>query len=120
MRARSTDEEDYVLRIIRQAAEALRVLREMLLRGADSPEVVRARAAVTIGALLGDRAGIAELMDATTAVRLVGDERRVALWASLVELQGEATTTIDPALSARLLARAAALREASARVFGGD
>lgn len=118
MRARSSEEEDYILRVIRQAAQAVRALREMLLHGRDAPSAVHARAAATIGALLGDRAELVSVMDATTAVRLVGDPRPVALWASLVELQADALDATDQVAGARYRQRADALRQAAAELWG--
>ena len=48
MRSRSSEQEDYLFRIIRQAAEALRRLREMLTGSAEASETVRRDASIAI------------------------------------------------------------------------
>ncbi len=115
MRSRSGDREDYVLRVIRQAAEALRLLRLRLAGGADSPEVVRRQAAAAVDALLGADAPLLGRLDAPSAVRLVGDPRRVALWRGLLDVEAAAAGAAgDPARADALGRRARALAAAAA------
>ncbi len=116
MRARSGDREDYVLRVIRQAAEALRLLRLRLAGGADSPEVVRRQAAAAADALLGPDAPLLARLDARSAARLVGDPRRVALWRGLLDVEAAAVEAGggDRARADALRARARALAAAAA------
>jgi len=107
--------EDYVLRMIRQAADALRVLRLRLTAGAESPAVLRAQAAATVATLLGADAPLLARLDARSAVRLVDDPRRVALWHGLLDVEAAAAAACDDASTAAVLRRrAAALRAARA------
>jgi hypothetical protein len=120
MRVRSGEREDYVLRIIRQAAEALRLLRVRLTAGGDAPAVVRARAAAAAEGLLGADAPLLARLDATSAVRLVADPRRVALWHELLDLAADAAESDgDPAGAAALRGRARALAAAAAERWPG-
>lgn len=120
MRARNSEQEDYILRIIRQAAEALRRLREMLTGSAEASETVRREAGIAIEGLLGEAAPLLTRVDADTAVRLVGSQTRIALWADLLELEAEACERAGDASEASThRARAAALRTASVKLAGG-
>jgi hypothetical protein len=119
MRVRSGEREDYVLRVIRQAAEALRLLRLRLTDGADAPALVRRQAAVAIDALLGADAPLLARLDAGSAVRLVGDRRRVALWHGLLDVAAAAAdAAADPAGADALRVRARALAAAAAAAWG--
>jgi hypothetical protein len=120
MRARSSEQEDYLLRIIRQAAEALRRLREMLTGSAEAGEAVRRDAGIAIEQLLGEVSPLLARVDADTAVRLVGSQTRIALWADLLELEADACERAGDASEASThRARAAALRTAAVKLAGG-
>lgn len=120
MRSRSTEQEDYLLRIIRQAAEALRRLRELLTASAESGPVVRQEVYAATEQLLGAQSALLTRLDAETAVRLVGSRRRTQLWADLVELEADACDCAgDTVGGAANRARAAALRAAAERL-GAD
>ena len=58
MRPRGNTQEDYLLRIIRQAAELLRQLRRRLLGGETNAESIRQDAAAAIDLLLGAQAPV--------------------------------------------------------------
>lgn len=115
---RSREQDDYVLRLIRQAAEMVRRLRERLTGGAPSAEVVAASRAAQ-GELLGPGAGLLQQVDAATAAWMVGDAERVLLWADLLRVEAgahRAAGDVDGAV--RLEARAAALAGAVAGEAG--
>ena len=63
MRPRGNTQEDYLLRIIRQAAELLRQLRRRLLGGEVSAETIRRDAASAIDFLLGGQAPVLGMLD---------------------------------------------------------
>lgn len=81
--------EDYLLRLLRQAAEALRRLREALT-GEASPGMIERDADAAIGELLGPRYALLSSLDSSSAASLVADPRRVELWANLIRVQAEA------------------------------
>jgi len=81
--------EDYLLRLLRQAAEALRRLREAL-SGEASPGEVERQADEAIGELLGPRYRLLSSLDSASAAALVADPRRIELWAGLIRVQAEA------------------------------
>lgn len=116
MRTRSSEQEDYLLRIIRQAAEALRRLREMLTSSAAASPTVRAEVHDAVGQLLGPDAALLSRLDAETAVRLLGDHVRAGLWADLLDLDATASVAGGDEIAATTQrTRAAALRAAAAR-----
>jgi hypothetical protein len=120
VRVRGGDREDYVLRIIRQAAEALRMLRLRLSGESGSPAAVRQRAGAAVAGLLGADAPLLGRLDAASAVRLVGDPRRVALWHGLLAVAAAAAEADgDPAGAAALRARAGDLAAAAAARWPG-
>jgi hypothetical protein len=113
MRFRSSEQQDHILRLIQQAAEALRRLRGRL-GGGDAPEVVRQDAAAAIGALLGAEGFLLTRLDAESAARLAGDAARVSVWADLLDVDAEAAAAAGDAAAARASrARAASLRAAA-------
>jgi hypothetical protein len=119
VRARNSEQEDYLLRVIRQAGDVLRLLRERLLRGAHAPEVVRQQAGHAIEGVLGAQAGLLARVDPATAVKLVGDAQRVALWSALLDVEADAIAAGgDTEQAARRHARAAALRAAGTAEWG--
>lgn len=114
MRTRSGEqEEDYLIRIIKQAAEAIRRLREKLISPAAASPSIREEVSSATVQLLGAQAGMLALLDADTAVRLVGSRRHAQLWADLVELEADACYVDgDSVAGAVRRARAEALRVA--------
>ena len=81
--------EDYLLRLLRQAAEALRRLREAV-KGEASPTGIEREAGAAIAELLGPRYGLLSSLDPHSAASLIADQRRIELWANLLRVQGEA------------------------------
>jgi len=119
MRPRGNTQEDYLLRMIRQAAELLRQLRRRLLGGEVSAETIRHDAAAAIDLLLGAQAPVLGMLDASSAARLVGHPAVVELWCSLVDVEADAAeASADPAFAARHRERAVALREAARSIWG--
>lgn len=113
MGIRRNDQDDYLLRLIRQAAEALRRLRERLTHAAESPEAVRHDAAAATDALLGVEAPLLRRLDARSAARLLGHPGHVRAWAELLEVQADAArAALEVEAAGSLGARAKALREA--------
>ena len=115
MPIRSGEREDYMLRVIRQAGESLRLLRQRLAGGATAPAVVRGQALAAIDGLLGADAPLLARIDARSAVTLVGDPRRVALWHGLLDVAAAgAEAQGDTGDAASLRARARSLATAAA------
>ena len=80
--------DDYLLRLIQQAAAALRNLRTRLGGGASAEEITR-EADEAIGTLLGPQRATLERLDAWSAANLLGDADRVIAWSDLVALQAD-------------------------------
>ena len=119
MRPRGNTQEDYLLRMIRQAAEILRQLKRRLLGGEESAETIRQDAAAAVDLLLGSQAPVLAMLDAASAVRLVGHPALVELWASLLDVEADAAESAgDTTFAARRRVRVAALREAARSVWG--
>ena len=103
--------EDYLLRLLRQAAEALRRLREAL-SGEASPAEIDREADAAIGELLGPRYQLLSSLDPVSAASLVADPRRIELWAGLIRVQAEARRASgDETGAATLESRASALEK---------
>ena len=120
MRPRGNTQEDYLLRIIRQAAELLRQLRRRLLGGEESAETIRHDAAAAIDLLLGSQAPVLGMLDPASAVHLLGHPALVELWTALLDVEADAAEATGDATGAgRQRARAAALRGAARGVWGG-
>lgn len=101
--------DDYLLRLIAQAAAAMRRLRELLVGGGSAEEVVR-DAGAAIGTLLGPQGPLLERLDASSAAIIVGNADTVRAWSSLLLLQSEAESMRgNEAEARRLAARARAL-----------
>jgi spermidine/putrescine-binding protein len=116
MGTHSSEQEDYLIRIIKQAAEAIRRLRGKLTESAAAIPAILAEGNVAMEQLLGAQADMLSRLDAETAVRLVGSSRRAQLWADLVELEADARDIGGDAISAATKrARAVALRAAADR-----
>lgn len=119
MRPRGNTQEDYLLRMIRQAAELLRQLRRRLLGGEQSAETIRQDAAAAIDLLLGAQATVLEVLDPLSAVQLVGHPALVELWTALLDVEADAAEASgDAPMATRRRARAEALRAAARRVWG--
>ena len=119
MRPRGNTQEDYLLRIIRQAGEMLRQLRRRLLGGEASPASLRQDAAAAIDLLLGSQASVLGVLDPDSAVRLVGHPAIVQLWCALLDVEAEAADASgDPAFGTWRRTRAIALRAAARRQWG--
>ena len=119
MRPRGNTQEDYLLRMIRQAAEILRQLKRRLLGGEESAETIRQDAAAAIDLLLGSQAPVLAMLDPASAVRLVGHPAFVELWVSLLDVEADAAESAgDATFAARRRARVAALRAAARAVWG--
>jgi hypothetical protein len=104
--------DDYLIRLITQAAAALRRLRERL-RDGGAPEEVAREARGAVAELLGAQAGMLALLDPGSAATLLGDPERVRVWAGLIRVEAEAAAQGgDRARAAALDARAAALERA--------
>jgi hypothetical protein len=120
MRPRGNTQEDYLLRIIRQAAELLRQLRRRLLGGETSAESIRQDAAAAIDLLLGSQAPVLGMLDAISAAQLVGHPAMVELWCALLDVEADAADASgDPPSAERRRARAVALRGAARILWGG-
>jgi hypothetical protein len=105
--------DDYLVRLITQAAAALRRVRERLRTG-DAPEELAREARGAVGELLGPQAGLLAMLDPGSAAALLGDSERVALWAGLLRAEAEALRRSGEAERASgLEARAAALERAA-------
>lgn len=81
--------DDYLLRLIQEAAAALRRFRSRL-GGGESPDEVSRDAGVAIGTLLGPQRPLLERLDGWSAANLLGDPERVQLWSELLLLQSDA------------------------------
>jgi len=100
--------DDYLLRLITQAAAALRRLREKLGHGS-ADDVVR-EAGAAIGQLLGPQRQLLEMLDAASASRSIGNPDTVRAWSDLLLLQADAEAALGRYADAdRLRSRAAAL-----------
>jgi len=118
MRPRGTTQEDYLLRLIRQAGEALRRLRRRLTGSGDAPEIVRMDAAAAIDALLGVQSPMLAVLDPVSACRIAAHPDVVALWAALLDVEAGALHAMgDAPTAARREARATALRDAAREIW---
>jgi hypothetical protein len=105
--------EDYLLRLLRQAAEALRRLREALT-GETSPSEIEREADAAIGELLGPRYNLLSSLDSNSAASLVADPRRMELWIELIRVQAAARRQQDDQEGATMLERRARSLEQAA------
>jgi hypothetical protein len=121
MRPRGNTQEDYLLRIIRQAAELLRQLRHQLLGTASNPESIRRDAAAAVDLLLGSQAPVLAVLDPASTVHLLGHPALVALWTALLDVVAAAAfASGDATVAARRRARATALRTAARAIWSED
>jgi hypothetical protein len=119
----ATAREDYLLRLIQEMGAVLRRLRARLLgaqEGADAVEV-REEAAAAVGQLLGPHAAVLEHLDVSSAVTLIADPQRVALWVQLLLVQAMSDERLGQAAPATARrARAAALETAARARWGAE
>ncbi len=118
MRSRSTEQEDYLIRLIRQVGELARRLRERLNGSAEESATVRFDATQAVERLLGPDAALLTRVDADTAVRLIASPSRMDLWLELLEIEAEACRNAElyseaDAVISRLNGLRAALVKAS-------
>ncbi len=117
MRTRNTEQEDHLLRLIKQAAEALRRLREQLAGSAEAAPSVRDEVRQSVAQLLGDEGPLLGVIDAHTAVRLLGSARKLEVWTQLLELEADAAEQHNKTSEAQALrARVTSLRAAAAQL----
>lgn len=117
MLSKNSENEDDLLQMIQQMGRAVARLREMLTSSAEAGPTVRAEVAQRVGILVGGDANMLRLLDADSAVRIVGRRVRVDLWAELLEVESAAWLqegSVERA--AGLNARATALRAAAERL----
>lgn len=108
---------DYILRLLEQAAAALRRLRELLGAGTARPVEIVDEARAAQAALFGDTWPLLQRVDVATATSLVRDPRQLAIWADLLRVEGEASRAVgDDEGATQLEARAAGIAAAAARL----
>jgi hypothetical protein len=101
--------DDYLLRMITQAAATMRRLREKLLGGGPPGDVLR-DAGAAIAELLGPQQMLLERLDAGSARQIVGNPDTVRAWSALLLLQADAEDARgNSTASQRLRTRARAL-----------
>ena len=117
MRRRTSEQEDYLLRIIKQVSEAIARVRELLTAKATPSVTVREEVRQATALLLGAESPLLTRLDPESAARLVGSPQRIELWATLLELDAEAADVNgEPEQASAIRDRAAALRTASSRL----
>jgi hypothetical protein len=108
--------EDYLLRMIQQLGEMLRRLRERLTGKIDAGEAaeVEREARQAIVTLLGPQASLLQHLDPASAVRLVANADRIALWMAFMRVQADAQRASGATdVAERLAARATAIEQAA-------
>jgi hypothetical protein len=119
----SIQQKDHILRLIEQAAAALRRLRERLASAdaavesapddAQSPSAIAQEARHAQRELLGQHAALLQALDAPSAAAMVRDPERLTLWIELLRVEADAHRRAGDAPRADAsLARAAALHAA--------
>jgi hypothetical protein len=118
----SSAREDSLMRLLAQAAAALRRARERLLGASETEALaIEREAGAAIGALFGPQAMLLQAIDVPSAVRLAGGGEKVATWTALLRTQAEARRVGgDDAGAGRLEARATAVEREAAAHFGDD
>jgi hypothetical protein len=105
---------DYILRLLEEAAAALRRLRELLGSGTAPPVEIAEEARAAQAALFGNSWMLLQQVDVATATSLIRDPRQLSLWADLLRVEAEASRSVgDDERAARLETRAAALAAAA-------
>ena len=108
---------DYILRLLEQAAAAVRRLRELLGGGTAEPTVIIEEARGAQAALFGNAWTLLERVNVATATTLVRDARQLAAWADLLRIEAEANRVVgDEQRAAQLEARADELAAAAAHL----
>lgn len=107
---------DYILRLLEQAAAALRHLRERMGAGTAPPATIVEEARAAQAALFGDTWMLLQRVDITTATGLIRDPRQLAIWADLLRVEAEASRSLgDEEHATHLESRAVAIAAAAAR-----
>ncbi len=115
MRTKTSEQEDYLLRMIQEIGRAMARLRRMLSESESAGPTVRAEVSSSTQRLLGADVMILERLDAVSAAQLISSPSRIALWAQLLDVEAESWTHEGNAERAgSVTARAAALRAAAA------
>jgi hypothetical protein len=78
--------EDYLLRMMQQATEAVRRVRERL-HGGEPPAALLPEIHAAERELLGTQRDLLRRLDPRTAAELLGDARRARLWAELLRAE---------------------------------
>ncbi len=108
---------DYILRLLEQAAAAVRRLRELLGAGTAPSEEIVEEARAAQAELFGNSWTLLQQVDVATATSLVRDPRQLAMWAELLRVEAEASRALgDSARAGQLETRAAGIAEAAARL----
>ena len=111
-------QEDYLVRLIRQAFDVLRRLRAKLMGDPLAADAVVRGAREAQGELLGPLFGAMTMVDPDTAVGLMRDRERLEAWVELMRLEAEALRAAGDAAGAEAVARRAdAVQEAYKRLL---
>jgi hypothetical protein len=106
---------DYILRLLEQAAAALRRLRELTGAGTTPPVEIVEEARAAQAALFGNTWMLLQQVDVGTATSLVRDPRQLAMWAELLRVEAEASRASgDERRAIHLETRAAGIAAAAA------
>ena len=119
---RMLGERDYVMRLVKQLAEF--IARALKLANAAKPEEALATLRAACGQALGMEYEVLSMLDAKSAVELLGDRSRVAAFIQLVEAMGDVDLPANEPMRARTryqhaleLAEAAGDRELAERLL---
>ena len=111
-------QEDYLVRLIRQAFDVLRRLRAKLMGDPLAADEVVRGARDAQAELLGPLFGAMTLVDPDTAVGLMRDRERLEAWVELMRLEADALRAAgDPAAADTAARRADAMQEAYERLL---
>jgi hypothetical protein len=108
---------DYILRLLQQAAAALRRLRELLAGGTAKPASIVEEARAAQGELFGETWAMLQRVDVATATALIRDTRQLSVYADLLRVEAEANRALGDERRAEYLeARAGGIAAAAARI----
>jgi hypothetical protein len=111
-------QEDYLIRLIRQAFDVLRRLRAKLMGDPLAADDVVRGAREAQAELLGPLFGAMTMVDPDTAVGLMRDRERLEAWVELMRLEADALRAAGDAAGADTVARRAdAVQEAYERLL---
>jgi len=111
-------QEDYLVRLIRQAFDVLRRLRAKLMGDPLAADEVVRGARDAQAELLGPLFGAMTLVDPDTAVGLMRERERLEAWVELMRLEADALRAAGDAAAADTAARRAdAMQEAYERLL---